>query len=62
MEYSALKTKQTPELYKELRELRKKLWDLRMQGRTGQVSHHHQFKQLRRDIARVHTVLTEKKQ
>lgn len=33
---------------------------LRMQGRTGQVSRYHQFKQMRRDIARIKTVLLEK--
>jgi len=49
------------ELQKQLRDSREKQVELRMRKQTGQVEHPHEFKQLRRDIARLETILSEKK-
>jgi len=49
-------------LVDELLSLRKEQFNLRMQQGAGQMSKPHLFKNVRRDIARVKTVLAEKKQ
>jgi len=49
-------------LKEELLNLRKEQFNLRMQQGAGQMSKPHLFKNVRRDIARVKTVLAEKKQ
>ena len=49
-------------LKEELLNLRKEQFNLRMQQGTGEMSKPHLFKNVRRDIARIKTVLTEKKQ
>ncbi|MFP4068768.1 MAG: 50S ribosomal protein L29 [Verrucomicrobiota bacterium] len=49
------------ELEKKLRDTRDTHVDLRMRKQTGQVEHPHEFKQLRREIARLETILSEKK-
>lgn len=49
------------ELEKKLRDTRDAHVDLRMRKQTGQVEHPHEFKQLRREIARLETILSEKK-
>lgn len=49
------------EIEKKLRDSRDAHVDLRMRKQTGQVEHPHEFKQLRREIARLETILKEKK-
>ena len=49
-------------LVEELLNLRKEQFNLRMQRGAGEMSKSHLFKNVRRDIARVKTVLSEKKQ
>jgi len=49
------------ELEKKLRDTRDTHVELRMQKQTGQVEHPHRFKELRREIARLETILSEKK-
>ena len=49
------------EIEKKLRETRDSQVALRMKKQTGQVEHPHEFTQLRRDIARLETILTQKK-
>ena len=49
------------ELEKQLRDTRETHVELRMQKQTGQVEHPHRFKELRREIARLETILTEKR-
>lgn len=49
------------EIEKKLRETRDSQVKLRMKKQTGQVEHPHEFTQLRRDIARLETILTQKK-
>ncbi|MDZ7684109.1 MAG: 50S ribosomal protein L29 [Gammaproteobacteria bacterium] len=56
-----LKDKSTEDLQKELVTLTKEHFGYRMQQSTGQLSQTHLLKQVRRDIARIKTVLREKK-
>jgi len=49
------------EIEKQIRDTRDAQVDLRMRKQTGQVEHPHQFKEMRRQIARLETILQEKK-
>jgi len=60
MNASELKSKSVAELHEELMSLSKAQFGLRMQLATQQLSNTSQLKKVRRDIARVKTVLTEK--
>ena len=60
MKPSELRAKSGDELRKELEELLKAQFGLRMQLATQQLSNTSQKRKLRRDIARVRTVLKEK--
>ncbi|HEY6021234.1 MAG TPA: 50S ribosomal protein L29 [Candidatus Paceibacterota bacterium] len=60
MKASELKTKSADELQSELQSLVKAQFGLRMQMATQQLSNTSQLRKVRRDIARVKTVLTEK--
>jgi len=60
MSASELKSKSVAELHEELLSLSKAQFGLRMQLATQQLSNTSQLKKVRRDIARVKTVLTEK--
>jgi len=62
MKTSELRTKNPAELQQELNELLKAQFNLRMQGATQQLTNHSQVKKVRRDIARVRTLLNEKAQ
>jgi large subunit ribosomal protein L29 len=60
MKASELRDKDQDALNKELSDLLKAQFGLRMQLATQQLSNTSQLKKVRRDIARVRTVLTEK--
>lgn len=60
MKASELREKQMPELNKELVSLLKAHFGLRMQLATQQLSNTRQLKLIKRDIARVKTVITQK--
>jgi large subunit ribosomal protein L29 len=60
MKASELRTKDAAELGKELGDLMKAHFSLRMQVATQQLSNTSQLRRVRRDIARVRTVLKEK--
>jgi large subunit ribosomal protein L29 len=55
-----LRTKDVKALGEELRQLLKARFSARMQKATQQLQDHTQLRKLRRDIARVHTVMAEK--
>lgn len=55
-----LRAKSVEELNAELVNLLREQFNLRMQAATGQLQKTHTLKAVRRDIARVKTVLTEK--
>ena len=60
MKTSELRQKSIEELKKERLELLREQFNLRMQRATGQLSKPHLFKQVRRNIARINTILNEK--
>ena len=55
-----LREKETEELYEELLRLRKEQFGLRMQDASGQLGQYHLLSQVKRDIARVKTIIVEK--
>jgi len=60
MKASELKTKSTADLQQELLSLTKAQFSLRMQVATQQLTDNSQLGKVRRDIARVKTILKEK--
>ncbi len=60
MEAKELRDKTAIELKEELLKLRREQFNLRMQRATGQMARPDQFGKVRKDIARVKTVLGEK--
>ena len=60
MKASELRQKSAEELNKELLELLKAQFSLRMQNATQQLTNNSQLGKVRRDIARVRTVMREK--
>lgn len=60
MNASELREKDVAELHKELDELLKAQFNLRMQRATHQLNDTSQLGKVRRDIARVRTIITEK--
>jgi large subunit ribosomal protein L29 len=60
MNVKELRAKDTDALSKELQELQKAHFSLRMQKATQQLQNTSQIRQTRRDIARVRTVLAQK--
>lgn len=60
MKASELRTKSVDELNKELLDLLKAQFGLRMQKATQQLNNFSQIGKVRRDIARVRTLLREK--
>jgi large subunit ribosomal protein L29 len=60
MKTSELRAKSGEELQKELSELLKAQFSLRMQVATQQLTNTSQMKKVRRDIARARTLLREK--
>jgi len=61
MEVQELRKKSVDELDQELIALRREQFNLRMQQATGELPQHTQHRRVRKDIARVKTVLTELK-
>jgi len=60
MKASDLRNKDVAELQKELAELLRAQFSLRMQKATQQLTNNRQLPRVRRDIARVYTILGEK--
>lgn len=60
MKAEDLKTKTADELRKALLELKKEQFTLRMQKAQGQLENSAKVRQVRRDVARVQTALTQK--
>ena len=55
-----LRSKSVEDLHKELLELRRAQFGLRMQLATQSLTKNSEIQRVKREIARVHTVLTEK--
>ncbi len=60
MKATELRKNSNEELTASLLELSREQFNLRMQKGTGQLAKSSQVKQVRRDIARINTVLSEK--
>ena len=60
MKSSELRAKDAADLDRELQDLLKAQFSLRMQKATQQLSNSSQIRKVRRDIARVRTILREK--
>ena len=60
MKAAELRNKSVEDLNKELMELLREQFNLRMQKGTGQLARPHQMRLVRRSIARVKTLLREK--
>ncbi len=61
MEVADLRKKSVDQLNEELVALRREQFNLRMQQATGELAQHHQHNRVRKDIARIKTVLNELK-
>jgi large subunit ribosomal protein L29 len=61
MKATEIREKSVEEMTQELEALHKEQFNLRMQHATGQLSRSSELKRVRRDIARIKTVLNEKK-
>ena len=59
MKAAELRAKSESELRNELIELRKEQFKLRMQYSMGQATRNHEFDRVRKDIARIKTVMNE---
>ena len=59
MKVSELRNKDVEELKQERLALLREQFNLRMQRATNQLNKPHQFKQVRRNIARINTILGE---
>ncbi|MPY72067.1 MAG: 50S ribosomal protein L29 [Alphaproteobacteria bacterium] len=62
MKAEDLRTKSADELNSELADLKKESLNLRFQRASGQLENTARFRQVRRDIARIRTLLGEKQQ
>ncbi len=60
MKFAELKTKSVAELRQELHALLKEAFSLRMQKGMGETPKTHDFRVVRRNIARIQTIMTEK--
>ena len=60
MDTNEIRKKSDKELREELMALRKEQFNLRMQHAVGQMPRGHQIRNVRKDIARVKTVLNER--
>ena len=55
-----LRTKADDELVTKLREAKEELFNLRFQAATGQLESHGRLRTVRREIARIYTVMRER--
>jgi len=60
MDANEIRKKSDKELRQEVENLRKEQFNLRMQHAAGQMPRGHQIRNVRKDIARVKTVLNER--
>jgi large subunit ribosomal protein L29 len=60
MDVNTMKSKTVVELRDELSGLLQEQFNLRMQKGMGQMTNIHELRRVRRDIARIKTVMTEK--
>ena len=62
MKTSEIRKMTTEEINKNIVELKAEWWNLRFSSATGSLDKPHKIKQMRHDIARLKTVLNERKE
>ena len=62
MKARELREKSSQELLSELLELNREAFNLRMQKATGQMARVSDFKKVRRNVARIKTILNERRE
>ena len=62
MKASKMREMSVTELSDEAREMSKQLFQLRLQKATGQLDNVNKIREIRKDLARVKTILTEKEE
>ena len=60
IEASELREQSDEELVSRLREAKAELFNLRVQAATGQLDNHGRLKVIRKDIARIYTIMRER--
>ena len=60
MNIKEMRTSNDTKLREELTKLLQEQFNLRMQSATGEHTHNHEHRRVRKDIARIKTVMTEK--
>ena len=60
MKTSEIRKMETANIVKEIESLKKELFDLRFQNAVGQLEDTARIKKIRKDIARMYTVITER--
>jgi large subunit ribosomal protein L29 len=61
MRAADLRSKSTEELAEDLLDLRREQFNLRMQRGTGELARHSEYGRVKKDIARIKTVMSEQK-
>ena len=62
MKTSEIRKMSTEEINKKIVELKAELWNLRFSSATGTLEKTHRIRELRHDVARLKTVLNERKE
>ena len=62
MKTSEIRKMSTEDINKKIVEIKAELWNLRFSGATGTLEKPHRIKELRHDVARLKTVLNERKE
>ena len=62
MKTSEIRKMPTEDINKKIVEIKAELWNLRFSGATGTLEKPHRIKELRHDVARLKTVLNERKE
>ena len=62
MKTSEIREMTTEQINKKISEIKIELWNLRFSGATGNLEKPHRIKELRHDVARLKTVLNERKE
>ena len=62
MKTSEIRKMTTEEINTKITETKAELWNLRFSGATGNLEKPHRIKELRHDVARLKTVLNERKE
>lgn len=62
MKTSEIRKMSTEEINAKIAEIKAELWNLRFANASGQLEKPHRIKELRHDVARMKTVLNERKE